>query len=60
MSAARAITTTRKIDSIVKAYGKGKSLAELAAAHGVAVTTIRNYLLEQGVTMRSRGARSKG
>lgn len=59
MAAQRAITCQSSIDAIVRAYvDKGWSLARLAEKYGVAVTTIRNYLIEEGVELRPRGGRS--
>ena len=45
------------INAIVQDYGSGKSTSELAQLYGVHPSTIRNKLIEGGVTMRSRGGR---
>ena len=57
MAATRVIRDRRTVQSIVRAYKRGASLAELADEHGCAVTAIRNYLLAEGVEMRPRGGR---
>lgn len=57
MAAQRAIQRQSSINAIVKAYKAGKSLADLAYRYGVAVTTIRNYLIAEGVELRPRGGR---
>jgi hypothetical protein len=38
-----------------KAYGDGKSIRQIAASSGRSYTTIRRWLLNNGVTMRGRG-----
>ncbi len=59
MPAPRTITNTRSIQAIVSKYQKGTSLAEIADQYSVAVTTVRNYLLREGVELRKRGRRKK-
>lgn len=59
MAAPRCFTSKRTIKSIVSQYRKGASLAFLADEHEVAITTIRNYLMREGVALRSRGRRKK-
>jgi hypothetical protein len=59
MAAPRTITDKRTINKIVSHYRKGASLAVLADEHSVAITTIRNYLLREGVELRKRGRRKK-
>lgn len=59
MPAPRSITNKRSIQSIVSKYQKGTSLATIADQYDVAITTIRNYLLREGVELRKRGRRKK-
>lgn len=40
---------------LAEAYGKGRSLAELAEEHGTSAGRVRLILLERGVALRSRG-----
>jgi hypothetical protein len=40
---------------LAREYGKGASLATLAARHGTSPGRVRLLLLEQGVTLRPRG-----
>lgn len=44
-------------DQIVSAYKNGTTLRELAELHEVSAGTVRNLLVEEGVTMRARGRR---
>lgn len=57
MAAQLVIRSSASVNRIVSMYKKGKSLAEIAQKYSVAVTTIRNYLIREGVTLRSRGGR---
>ena len=59
MPAPRSITNKRSINSIVSKYQKGVSLATIADHYDVAITTIRNYLIREGVELRPRGRRRK-
>ena len=59
MAAQRTITDKRTIKKIATQYRKGTTLVELAVAHQVAPTTIRNYLIREGVELRKRGRRKK-
>jgi citrate lyase alpha subunit len=59
MSAPRSISDPEVVDEIVAKYQGGASLAVLATEYGVAVTTIRNYLMREGVELRKRGRRKK-
>jgi len=59
MAAQRTITDKRTIKKIATQYRKGASLVVLAEAHSVAPTTIRNYLLREGVELPKRGRRRK-
>lgn len=59
MAAERAIKHPSTIKSIVKDYDAGKSLNQLAEKHQVSASTIRAYLLRQGVEMRPRGRSSR-
>jgi len=59
MSAPKAIHDHKVVDDIVSKYQAGASLATLSAEYKVAVTTIRNYLLREGVELRKRGRRKK-
>lgn len=54
MAATRSLTDKQE-KAIAKAYGKGAASADLAADYGVHVSTIRNAVLRQGVTLRPRG-----
>lgn len=40
-------------------YAAGKTLDELAQAHGTSAGRVRNLLLEAGVTLRSRGGATR-
>ncbi len=40
-------------------YGGGKSLGELATAHGTSAGRVRGLLLEAGVTLRGRGGNNR-
>lgn len=55
MAAQRAITNRLQIQAIVKAYKKGDSLTILAERYEVSPSTIRSYLMEEGVTLRPKG-----
>lgn len=57
MAAPRVITNRRQIQAIVKAYSRGDSLNTIAERYEVSASTIRNYLLEEGVTLRPKGGR---
>ena len=59
MSAPKAINDPKVVDEIVAKYQSGASLAVLSGEYRVAVTTIRNYLLQEGVELRKRGRRKK-
>lgn len=57
MAAERAIKHHSTIKSIVKSYSSGMSLTQLAEKHNVSPSTVRAYLLREGVEMRPRGRR---
>lgn len=62
MAAQRVIQDRRTIKTIVRRYTSKRepwSLAELAAEYEVSPTTIRNYLIEEGVELRSPGGQRK-
>lgn len=40
---------------LAKEYGRGASMSALAARHGTSAGRVRLLLLEQGVTLRTRG-----
>ena len=44
-------------DSIVNRYASGESIEALAQAYGTSPTTMRSFLLSQGVTLRPRAWR---
>lgn len=50
--------TDAEIKKMVKRYNKGETLSEIAEDHDCTASTIRNRLLENGVTMRPRGKRA--
>lgn len=47
-----------RADDICAKYDSGASLSDLAKEYGVYLTTIRNLLIKNGVTMRPPGFRS--
>lgn len=44
---------------LTKAYGKGKSIRELAAAHGRSYGFVHRVLSESDVTLRGRGGATR-
>jgi len=43
-----------------EAYGKGKSIRDLATENNVSIGLSRNLLVESGVQLRSRGGATRG
>jgi len=50
-------TLTAVKQYLVDGYNAGSSLKELAQAYNTCAGTIRNFLIAEGVTLRSRGRR---
>jgi Helix-turn-helix domain len=53
---------TKLAAELTRAYGKGKSIRELAASHGRSYGFVHRVLSESGVPLRGRGGatRTKG
>ncbi len=49
----------RHAKAVAAEYGRGASLAQLGATHGVSATTARNLVLSGGGELRARGGRRK-
>ena len=47
----------KRAKALAAEYGKGASLAQLGATHGVSATTARNLVLAGGGELRARGGR---